>query len=157
MRTKSEIVEQMKELYKSNSCAIFIDYKGVDSQTMYEFRKELREKCGVRFFIVKNSLNEIAMKEFGYNDKIKLSGQCGVVFSNSIDGISKVVNNICFKNKKAGFVSCLNERDVCNEAEFKEIASLPSLEEIRVKLLYVLNFSASSLVRVIAEKSKEAK
>lgn len=156
MKTKSEIIEQMKDMYKNNSCVVFIDYKGMNSEIMYEFRKELRNKCGLKFFVVKNSLNEIAMRDFGLSDKVKLSGQCGVVFSNSLDGIAKVVSNVCFKDKNAVFVSCFNDGDICSENEFKEIASLPSLEEIRTKLLYVLKFSASSLVRVMSEKSKEA-
>ena len=69
--------------------------------------------------------------------------------------VSKVVNDFCFKTQRAQFVACLNKGEVCSEEQIKELASLPSIEVLRTKLLYMLNSVGSSLVRAMAEKIKK--
>ena len=149
--SKKEIVSNINEMYKNNLYSFIIDYKGVSAADIASLRGSLR-KIGLKFFVVKNSLNRKGMEGTNFSDNsCFLKGQCGVVFCNDLTDVSKVINNFCFITKKAKFISCLNGKVICSEDEIRELASLPSIEEIRVKLLYMLNSVGSKFVRTLDE------
>ena len=156
MKTKEEIVSKFREMYANSDYAIVINYQGMNATDTANFRFDLRTKCDARFFVAKNTLNKISAKDSDYNDNLALKGQCGIIFCNDLTNVSKVVNDFCFKNQKAKFVACLNRKDIYSEEQIKELASLPSIEVLRTKLLYVLNSVGSSLVRAMAEKVKQS-
>ena len=150
--TKKEIVSRFNEMYKNSEYAIFIDYKGMNAETTASFRGALRENDGVKFFVLKNTLNKKSMCETEFAvDANFLKGQCGVIFCNDLLKISKVVDKFCFKDNVIKFITCLNKSKVCAEDEIKELASLPSMEVLRAKLVYLLNSTGSSFVRVLNE------
>ena len=158
--TKKEIVGKFNEMYKNSDYAIFVDYKGMNAEQTASFRGELRKNDNTRFFVLKNTLNKKSMlgTEFSVDENL-LKGQCGVVFCNDLLKISKVVDKFCFKDNVVKFVACLNKSKVCSESEVKELASLPSMEVLRAKLVYLLNSTGSSFVRVLNEavnKNREA-
>lgn len=155
MKTKEEIINTFKELYKNNEYAVIVDYKGMNATDTSAFRCELKTKCGVKFLVVKNTLNRISSQGTDYEKNVNFKGQCGVVFCNDLLNVSKVINDFCFKNQKAKLVACLNKSELCSEEQIKELASLPSLEVLRTKLLYVLNSVGASVVRAMAEKVKK--
>ena len=156
MKTKEEIVDKFSKMYANSEYAIIIEYKGMNAADTASFRGDLRIKCDARFFVVKNTLNKISAKDSDYSDNLKLQGQCGVIFCNDLTNVSKVVNDFCFKNQKARFVACLNKKDICSEEQVKELASLPSIEVLRTKLLYLLNSVGSSLVRAMSERIRKS-
>ena len=71
--------------------------------------------------------------------------------SDNLMKVAKVINQFCFKENSAKFIACANKNDVCDEAQIKELASLPSMEVLRTKLLYMLNSTGSALVRALNE------
>ena len=152
VKTKQEIVEQFSELYKNSKCIAIIDCKGMNAEATSAFRGDLRQKCGVKFYVLKNTLNKKSMEGTSFADYGDLlQGQCGVVFCEDLLSASKVINQYCFKDKKAKCVACIEGGKKLEESEIKELATMPSMEELRVKLLYLLNSTGSSLVRTLNE------
>ena len=158
--TKKEIVGKFNEMYKNSEYAIFIDYKGMNAEQTASFRGELRKNDGARFFFLINTLNKKSMLDTEFSvDESLLKGQCGVIFCNDLLKLSKVVDKFCFKDNVVKFVACFNKSKVCTEKEVKELAGLPSMEVLRAKLVYLLNSTGSSFVRVLNEavnKNREA-
>lgn len=154
--TKKDIVSQFNEMYKGSEYAVFVDYKGMNAEKTASFRGELRQKCGVKFFVLKNTLNKKSMidSDFTVNSDF-LKGQCGVIFCNDLLQVSKVIDKFCFKNNVIRFVACLNKAKVCNESEIRELASLPPVDVLRAKLVYLLNSAGSSFVRVLNEAANK--
>ena len=155
MKTKQEIIKKISELYANNKCVVVIDYKSMNAEDTALFRGALKLKCEVGFFVVKNTLNTISTKGTIFENKISFKGQCGVIFCNDLLKVSKIVNDFCFLNKKAKFVACIEDGNVCSEEQIKELASLPSIEVLRTKLLYMMNSVGSSLVRAMSERVKK--
>ena len=112
MKTKEEIINTFKELYKNNEYAVIVDYKGMNATDTSAFRCELKTKCGVKFLVVKNTLNRISSQGTDYEKNVNFKGQCGVVFCNDLLNVSKVINDFCFKNQKAKLVACLNKSEL---------------------------------------------
>lgn len=149
--TKKEIVSEFNSLYGSSEYAVFVDFKGMNAENTAKFRGELR-KNGLRFKVVKNTLSKKAMESTDYSTHgAILKGQCGVIFCDDLMKVAKVINQFCFKENSAKFIACLNKSSVCEEAQIKELASLPSMEVLRTKLLYMLNSTGSALVRALNE------
>ena len=155
MKTKEEIVKELNELYNCNDYAVVVDFKGLNATDTQAFRGSLKTKCGCKFLVVKNTLNRIGAKNTAFEPNVNFNGQCGVIFCNDLINVSKVVNEFCFKTQRAKFITCLNKGEVCGEEQIKELASLPSMEVLRTKLLCMLNSVGSSLVRAMAEKVKK--
>jgi large subunit ribosomal protein L10 len=155
MKTKEVIVKELNELYTSNDYVVVVDFKGLNAEDTSSFRGALWKQCECRFLVVKNTLNKIASKGTDYEANVNFSGQCGVIFCNDLLKVSKVINEFCFKNNKLKFVTCLNKKEVCSEEQVKEFATLPSMDELRAKLLYTLNAAGTSLVRAMNEKVKQ--
>ena len=155
MMAKSEVVEKIKALSSSNNCLVVIDYKGADASVMSSFRGDLWTKCGVKLLVAKNTLFAVSVKgEVG--EKLgKLKGQSGFVFCNDIIGVSKVINDYCFGKKVLKFISGLNEGDVCRDSDIKELASLPTLEGARQRIMVAINSVGSSLLYLLNKKFSE--
>ena len=150
--TKQDIVAQFSELYKNNKCVAIIDCKGMNAEQTASFRGELRKQGGLKYYVVKNTLNKKSVEGTKFADFGDLfEGQCGVVFCEDLLGVSKVINKYCFTDKSAKFVACIEDGKKCEESEIKELATLPSMEVLRTKLLYMLNSTGSSLVRTLNE------
>lgn len=149
--TKKEIVSEFNGLYGASEYAVFVDFKGMNAENTAKFRGELR-KNGLKFKVVKNTLSKKAMEGTDYcvHGAI-LKGQCGVIFCDDLMKVAKVINQFCFKENYAKFIACANKNNVCDEAQIKELASLPSMEVLRTKLLYMLNSTGSALVRALNE------
>ena len=149
--TKKEIVSEFNSLYGASEYAVFVDFKGMNAENTAKFRGELR-KNGLKFKVVKNTLSKKAMESTDYSvHGAILKGQCGVIFCDDLMKVAKVINQFCFKENSAKFIACANKNNVCDEAQIKELASLPSMEVLRTKLLYMLNSTGSALVRALNE------
>ena len=149
--TKKEIVSEFNGLYGASEYAVFVDFKGMNAENTAKFRGELR-KNGLKFKVVKNTLSKKAMESTDYSTHgAILKGQCGVIFCDDLMKVAKVINQFCFKENSAKFIACANKNNVCDEAQIKELASLPSMEVLRTKLLYMLNSTGSALVRALNE------
>ena len=149
---KTEIVNNLKKMYGEYSYAVLVDFKGMNAEQTFALRGELRKAGDLRLRVVKNTFNRKATEgsDFAVNAHL-FKGQCGLVFCNDLIDVSKVIDKFCFKDKCIGFIACLNKGELCSEDEIKELASLPSMEVLRTKLLYLLNSTGSSLVRALNE------
>jgi large subunit ribosomal protein L10 len=158
MITKEEIVKKCNEIYSNNEFVITVDFKGMNATDTSSFRGELKNTCGVDFLVVKNTLNKLGAKGTDYEGNINLKGQCGIIACDSLETmakVSKVIGKFCFKDNKAKFVNCYNKSVEYTEDKIKELSTLPSIEVLRTKILYLLNSTASSLARVINERVKK--
>lgn len=154
MKTKEDIIKNINNLYNNNKYVVVVDFKGLNASDTSDLRGSLR-KCNCNLLVVKNTLNKIGSKNTVFEKNVNFKGQCGLIFCNDLLNVSKVVNDFCFKSQKAKFVSCLEEGEIYSEQNIKELASLPSIEVVRTKLLYVLNAVGTSVVRAMAERVKQ--
>jgi len=64
-QAKLEAVKGLVEKLKEAKAVVFVDYKGISVNEDTELRKTARES-GVEYFVAKNRLFKIALKEAGY-------------------------------------------------------------------------------------------
>lgn len=151
LEAKKALVAQLSERLKSTVAGVIVDYKGISVADDTKLRKELRE-AGINYTVVKNTLLSRAAKEVGLEGlDEKLNGTTALATSES-DYVSaaKILCKYAEDNEnfsiKIGFIDGVAIPD----SQVKELAKLPSREELIAKALGGLNAPISGFAGVCA-------
>lgn len=155
LTAKKAVVAELKDQLTSAKAAVLTSYKGLTVEQDTQLRRELRE-AGVKYHVVKNTMLRIAAQEAGIEGlEEHLAGTTALAFSTE-DAVApaKVISDFIKKNKledtevlqiKAGML----DGKVIALDKVKELASLPSREELLAKLLGSMNAPISNTVNVL--------
>lgn len=148
---KAQIVAELKDKFENSSSAVLIDYRGITVAEATVMRNECRD-AGVVYKIYKNTLTERAVKELGYEDLIPyLKGPTAIAFG--VDdpvAPAKLLSDTIKKLKKMEFKVGVVEGKVIDVDGIKELASLPSREELIAKMLGSMNAPITGLAMVLS-------
>ncbi len=165
---KTNIGKEYLTRLNSSPFFIVVDYTGLKVAPMTELRRRLH-KASAEVHVVKNSIFRVAAKEAGIADLSgQLAGQLAIVTGQKdVTSAAKVLKTFGseFDKPKVKFGFLNNQR--LESADFSALADLPSLEELRAKILGIINAPAqklaaiintpgSQLARVIKAKSEKA-
>jgi large subunit ribosomal protein L10 len=153
---KEELVEQYKKWVAESDGLILTHYHGLSVKGISDLRREIRETGG-EFHIIKNTLAKLAFEESGreWKEDVFIGPTAlGISYQNP-SGLAKVIKDF---SKEFGTIEIksgyLAERLVTVE-EIIALAELPSMEEIRAKLLRTIGAPASKLARILAEPGRQ--
>ena len=164
---KEQQVQELEEKFKSSISLVLTEYRGLSANDMVELRKELREQ-GLDYKVVKNRLALIAAKNAGVAvDPELLKGPTAICFGDSEDMAKAAKFSIAIEKKFEPFVikGGILEGEMLDIAGVKELASMPSQEELLARLARafqgpiqgiasVLNALIRDMVVVIGEVAK---
>jgi large subunit ribosomal protein L10 len=153
---KEELVEQYKTWVKESDGMILAHYHGLSVKDIGNLRRDIRESGG-EFHIIKNTLAKRAFEESGREWKEGVFNgptALGISYQNP-SGLAKVIKDF---SKEFGTIEIksgyLAERLVTIE-EITALAELPSMAEMRAKLLSTIAAPAAQLVRVLSEPGRQ--
>ncbi|OWZ84500.1 50S ribosomal protein L10 [Natranaerobius trueperi] len=132
---KEQLVQELTEKLSNSQGAVLVDYRGLDVSQMEELRGKLRE-AEVDFKVVKNTLTKIAAEEVGIeNLDSHLEGPIGIAFGFE-DPVApaKILNDFAKDNEELELKAGILEGSVIGEDKVKELAKLPSREELLGKV-----------------------
>jgi large subunit ribosomal protein L10 len=130
---KKNYIEEMKKNFSSNESVMIAQYQGLNVNELDLLRKELREK-GIIFKVTKNKITKLAIKDSPVKELEKyFTGPTAAALSHNK---LKII---------AGFM----DGKVLDEKEVAIIATLPSLEEARAKIVGILASPAQKLVSIL--------
>ncbi len=146
---KNNFVAAIKEKISGKSALIIVHYQGMTVQQMSLLRGEMR-RAGVSIEVVKNRLMKIAVQNSEF-DKIseQFTGPVAVVYADDVLSASKVVHKFAKTNDKLKIVGGVVDKEVVDVSRIEYLASIPSLDEIRAKIIGLINAPASKLARVL--------
>lgn len=172
---KTTEIAALKGRFDKMTSAVFLDYKGLNVETVTKLRVEFR-KAGVEYKVVKNTLVRHAIKGAAYSEKLDdvLAGMTGVAWSyEDPSAAAKVVK--AFRKDggpeaekltvKAGL---LDGAVLDAKAVEGTLATMPGKNELRATLLAtlqaplqqlvaLLQAPAQNFVYVLSAKEREAK
>jgi large subunit ribosomal protein L10 len=130
---KKQIVAELAEKIKAAQTIVLVDYKGLSAVEADQLRAKTRE-AGVEYFVAKNRLFKLALKEAGVeaNFDEELNGTTAFALSSDAVAPAKVVYDFGKLTIKAGLV----EGNKAGVAEVEALAKLPSRDQL---LSMVLN------------------
>ena len=146
---KKNYVEEMKKNFTSNESVMIAQYQGLNVTELDKLRKELRDK-GILFKITKNRITKIAIKDTPVKDLEKyFTGPTAAAISSDPITTAKILTKFAKSHDKLKIVAGFMDGKVLNQKEVAIIATLPSLEEARGKIVGILATPAQKLVSIL--------
>lgn len=142
-------VKELKEKIAKSRSITFIDYQGLDVNSINEFRQQITDQNG-ETIIARNTLLKLALEEEGYKETSELKGPTAAVLSYE-DPISPVKTIFDYAKKldlpkvKFSFI----EKVYTTEADTKVLSELPSKEELLAKVVGGLKSPLYGFVNVL--------
>ena len=149
---KQTLIDNLHAEFGRSPHAILVDFRGLTVPAVTEFRRKVRQ-ADSRYRVVKNTLALRALKDTPLEALgPKFDNTTGVAYTGGDPvALAKVLVDFAKDNPslvvKAGLVSGSTMLDA---AGVKALSTMPSLPELRSKLLGLLNAPASKLVRLLA-------
>ena len=149
---KKLITQEYVERLKNSPYFIVVNYEGLNVGQFEELRNRLAD-CNSEMHVVKNSIFKIAAQETGVEDLGQaLAGQLAAVTGEGeITGAAKVLKNFKAEFEKPEWHFGFLDDERLDADQIKTLADLPSLDELRAKLLGTIQAPARKLVRTLVE------
>jgi large subunit ribosomal protein L10 len=148
---KAELINELHQEFGRAPHAILVDFRGLSVPAVTEFRRKVRQ-AGSRYRVVKNSLALRALKDTPLEGLgPKFENTTGVAYTGSDPVmLAKVLVDFAREHPqlvvKAGVVSGSQMLDA---EGVKALSTMPSLPEVRARLLGLLQAPAARLVRLL--------
>lgn len=152
---KEKLLEELKKEFREDSFIVFTDYRGLKAKDITTLRRTLR-KAGVRFQVVKKTLLRMAAKEEGIEEFSSLfEGQIGIVFSPVSDvTTAKTLHDFSKQNPALKILGGILEKRLVGATGIQDLASLPTLEELRARAVGAVAGALYGLRNVLASPTR---
>jgi large subunit ribosomal protein L10 len=148
-KEKTEYVTSLKETLNNNAAMMIYHYQGLNVNQLDELRKNMRE-AGALLKVTKNRITKIALKDTQHEEAISLfQGQTGVALSKDPISLAKTLVNFQKKNEMLKIVGGIMDSKVLAPDDVAKIATLPTLDEARAKIVGILQTPAQQLISIL--------
>ncbi len=149
---KESFVTHIKdELQKSSTVIAVNRTTGITVAEITKLRQDMY-KAKANLKVLKNTLARLAIKDSHLEPLGKfLEGPTALAYSDDAVGVSKILSDFAKDNEKLTILGGVMDGKFIDCATIKALASLPSLEELRGKIVGLLNAAATKVVRTIKE------
>ncbi len=154
---KTELLSEMNELISAAESIVISHYRGLTVQEMGELRNKARE-LGCELRVTKNRITRLALKgtKFEGLDEF-FKGPTVMAYSSDPISSCKLCVEFAKANEKFVVVGGALSSGVLSMAEIERLATIPSMDELRAKIIGLLQAPGSALARVTkAYSEKEA-
>ncbi len=150
-KQKEELVRNMTESFGSAELMVVTRHSGLTVAEMTDLRRRMRA-AGVTFRVTKNRLAKRALEKTSFADIQPLfSGPTAVAFSADPVAAAKVAVDYANENGKLSVLGGMLGAETLDEAGVDALAKLPSLDELRGKIVGLLQAPGSKIARLLGE------
>ena len=145
---KAELIETLQSTLSEAAAVVVTHQTGLTVAESSDLRGRMRE-AGAGFKVTKNRLTKIALQGTKYEDISDLfTGPTAMGTSADPVAAAKVLVNFAKENDKLTVIGGSLDGKVLDKAAVEALAKLPSLDELRAKLVGLLNAPATQVARV---------
>ena len=146
---KEAEVKELNERFSNNELVVLTHYNGLTVAQITQLRRELN-KNGASYKVTKNSLAKIALKGTKFEQISNMfTGPTGVAMSKDAIADAKVAHTFAKTNDKLVIIGGQLGDKVLDANAVKALATLPSLDELRSKLVGLLQAPATKIAGVL--------
>jgi len=149
-RTEKEgLVSEYRQLFQESALVVVTHYSGMTVSEMTDLRGQLR-KAGANYKVSKNRLTRLALEDTSFKGIADLfTGPTGIAFSVDPIAAAKAAVNYSKTNEKLVILGGAFNGQVLDANGVKTLATLPSLDELRAKLLSMLQTPATRIAGIL--------
>ena len=146
---KTESVAQLNEVFNQAGVVVVTRNLGLSVAQSTELRTKMRE-AGASYKVAKNRLAKLALKDTDYAGLDEyLSGPTALGYSEDPVAAAKAVVEFAKTTDKLEIVGGSMGATKLDEAGVKALASMPSLDELRGKIVGLVNAPATKVAQVV--------
>ena len=146
---KKDYIEEMKVFFKKTSSVFITHYQGLTVKEIDQLRSEMR-KHGILFKITKNKITKLALEGSKFKKLENLfSGPTAVAFSEDAITSAKILTKFAKINSNLKIIGGIMEEDPLSVEDVEKIATLPTLDEARAKIIGILTTPAQKIISIL--------
>lgn len=152
---KKQFVHDLESVCRDSAGIFVVHYRGMTVIEISKLKKSLKTKQ-VKFKVVKNTLVKIAAKNVGKDELVSMfAGPVALVYSSDVVSAAKLLDDFAKTNDKIKIIGGSVNGKFVGLEEVGEIAKLPSFEEIRARLIAVIQTPATNVARVLVAPAQQ--
>ena len=142
-------INEMKSQFDKSEAIIVAHYQGLTVSQLDKLRAEMREH-GIQFKITKNRITKLALDQTRCKELSDLfKGPTAVALSEDAITSAKILTKFSKDNNNLKILGGIMGNDVLDVAGVKNVATLPTLDEARAKIVGILSSPAQKLVSIL--------
>ncbi len=146
---KKELVGTLNEVFKTSNVVVVAHYAGLTVAEMQKLRRQMKQAGGA-VKVAKNRLAKIALEGTDVAAiAALLKGPTVLAYSGDPVAAPKVAVDFAKANEKFVILGGAMGKTALNPDGVKALASLPSLDELRAKLIGLIQAPATKIAQVV--------
>jgi large subunit ribosomal protein L10 len=146
---KEELVSALHDTFSAANLVVVTQQSGLTVAEVTQLRRNMRD-AGAGYKVTQNRLTRLALSGTKFEAlQPMFAGPTAIAFSADPVAAAKVCVEFANKNEKLTIVGGALGAKQLNPGEVNELAKLPSLDELRGKLIGVLQAPATKLAGVV--------
>jgi len=146
---KQNYISEMTTQLDKSEAVIVTHYQGLTVNQLDELRAKMREH-GIIFKITKNRITKLALEKTRCKNLSDLfSGPTAVALSQDAITSAKILTNFSKENSNLKILGGIMGNDILDVVGIKNVASLPTLDEARAKIVGILRSPAQKIASIL--------
>ena len=146
---KKTYINEMTTQLDSSEAVIVTHYQGLNVTQLDDLRKKMREH-GIKFKITNNRITKLALEKTKCKDLTNLfTGPTAVALSEDAIISAKILTNFSKENSNLKILGGIMGNDILDVAGVKNVATLPTLDEARAKIVGILRSPAQKIASIL--------
>ena len=146
---KKAYINEMKDFFSKNNSILVTHYQGLTVKQIDEMKSEMR-KHGILFKITKNKITKLALDGTKFKKLENLfTGPTAVALSEDAISSAKILTKFAKQNSNLKIIGGIMGDELLKVEDVAKIATLPSLDEARGKIVGILRASAQKIMTIL--------
>ncbi len=146
---KKNYISEMSAQFDNSEAVIVTHYQGLTVSQIDDLRNRMREH-GIKFKITKNRITKLALEKTKMKDISNLfSGPTAVAISEDAITSAKILTKFSKENENLKILGGIMGSDVLDVVGVQNVATLPTLDEARAKIVGILRSPAQKIASIL--------
>ena len=146
---KKVYIDDMKNQFEKSEAVIVAHYQGLTVSQLDELRAKMREH-GIIFKITKNRITKLALEQTRCKElKDLFKGPTAVAMSKDAITSAKILTKFSNENENLKILGGIMGNDILDVMGVQNVATLPTLDEARAKIVGILRSPAQKLASIL--------
>ena len=146
---KQTYIKEMTAQFEKSEAVLVTHYQGLSVKQLDNLRKQMR-KHGIQFKITKNRITKIALEKSRCKDLSNLfTGPTAVALSEDAISSAKILTKFSKENENLKILGGIMGKEILDVAAVANVATLPTLDEARAKIIGILSSPAQKIVSIL--------
>ncbi len=146
---KKQYIDEMTTQFDKSEAVIVTHYQGLNVNQLDDLRKKMRDH-GIRFKITNNRITKLALEKTRCKELSDLfTGPTAVALSDDAITSAKILTKFSKENENLKILGGIMGADILDVAGVKNVATLPSIDEARAKIVGILRSPAQKITSIL--------